>query len=173
MLISIGRRAETPPGLLDLLVSCHGRIRQFIEIARVIGAGAVAESSEIADGCERVARYFGVAFPLHIRDEEDSLLPRLRGTDQAVDLALEQMAREHQSHEAGIRGLLNACAELGQTPEDLALRGTLGRIASGLSSELEEHLLMEEATIFPAVTRVLSPATQEEIVRELRQRRAN
>jgi len=172
MLISIGRRAEAPLGLLDLLVSCHGRIRHFIQVARAIGAGALAEPVEIAEGCDRVARYFTVALPLHVRDEEESVLPRLRGTDEAVDAALDQMAREHQSHDAGIRGLINACADVSREPEDLALRATLGRIASGLYAELGDHLALEEATVFPAVT-LLTAASQAEILSELRLRRAN
>ncbi|HTJ81712.1 MAG TPA: hemerythrin domain-containing protein [Polyangiaceae bacterium] len=172
MLISIGKRQPQPESVVDLLVSCHGKIRHFIEIARVIGAGGVDEPDDISDGCVKVVRYFTLAFPLHVRDEEDSLVPRLVGLDPSLDQALERMRVDHRAHDAEVRGLVAACTDLARSPDDLELRATLGRLATRLSGELFEHLEMEEATLLPAVARWLGPAAESEVIRELRARRA-
>ena len=157
---------------VDLLVECHGRIRSFLAMAARLGAARNEPREAVADVARQVHRYFTVALPLHARDEEDSILPRLRGLDPAVDRELATMVREHAEHEEPLRALTGACAILTGEPERHGeLAETVTRRAAELSSHFAAHLPREEEVIFPAVRRLLSPAADAEIVREIRGRR--
>lgn len=61
--------------------------------------------------------------PLHVRDDEETLQPRLAGRAPEVDDALAEMRQEHAAHEAVLRRLLAivlAIAEEPSRPETLA-----------------------------------------------------
>jgi len=103
MLGKIGRSA-TPADAVALLLECHGRIRAFLAMARRVGEAI------------QVHRYFTLALPLHARDEEESILPRLRGRDPLLDLQLDVRVREHQEHQRPLGQLTEACAEIGADP---------------------------------------------------------
>lgn len=98
MLTRLGAPA-TPEDAVGLLLECHHRIRTFLALARRIAAAGPGDRGDVADSAARVTRYFTQALPLHARDEEESVLPRLRGRAADVDVALEVMAREHREHE--------------------------------------------------------------------------
>src|SRR5690349_2192994 len=88
---------EDPAGLLlrDLL-TCHGHIRSFSTVA-VRLAGAPAEHvRQIEEAARRLVDYFGRALPLHVADEDQSLLPRLLRvqTETHVRDAIERMTAE-------------------------------------------------------------------------------
>jgi hemerythrin-like domain-containing protein len=166
-------RVPVAPGdAVDLLVECHGRIRGFLALARRLGAPHAAEPVEIRDAARQVHRYFTLALPLHAKDEEESILPRLRGRDPAVDAELTTMVREHQDHEQPMGTLVAACEELANDP---GRRRELGPVAARAAEELErhftDHLAREETVIFPAMRRLLDRATDSAIVAEIRRRR--
>ncbi len=171
MLTMIGTVAA-PRDAVDLLLECHERIRTFLGMARRLASAGEARDDEIVEAAERVHRYFTQALPLHAEDEEESLLPRLRGSDAAVDVALEAMAREHGEHEAPLRVLAGACQALARDP---AVHGEIAPVIAAATGELERHfaahLRREEEIIFPAVRRLLDARADSEIVRELRARR--
>ena len=77
MLLTIGRRRQAVD-LPDLLLDCHERIRHFSTLA-VRLAREDASDDERRGVAAGVARYFEQALPLHVRDEDESILPRLRG----------------------------------------------------------------------------------------------
>jgi iron-sulfur cluster repair protein YtfE (RIC family) len=173
--------AAAPRDAVDLLLECHERIRTFLAMAgRLATAGAAdasappsaAGEAEVREAASRVARYFTQALPLHALDEEESLLPRLRGRDLAVDEALEAMAREHDEHEPPLRLLVRACERIAEDP---ALHREVAPVIAAAAEELERHfaihLRREEEIIFPAVRRLLDARADTEIVRELRARR--
>jgi iron-sulfur cluster repair protein YtfE (RIC family) len=159
----------TGEGLLDLLGACHARIRSHARLAFVLGARA---ELEVSSGAAQCLRYFREALPLHVRDEEESLVPRLAGREPAFDLALAQMHVEHREHEARLAELLALLERVQVAPHDLAVRRRLALIAGALETDLDAHLRNEEAVVFPAITQLLSGVQQREIVRELRTRRA-
>lgn len=174
MFISIGRntrRHEEAVDLVDLLLECHGRIRTFTGLAEALGRRSDAPASEIVEGCARCERYFTEALPLHVEDEERSVLPRLRGRDAELDRALEEMQHEHARHEASIAALLDASRALRERPEDRGRAEALAAAAVALGAELEAHLRHEEQLIFPAVRRFFSPADHLAAIGELRARR--
>ena len=171
MLTQIGKPAA-PAGTFDLLVECHERIRTFLALARRIAETRAPGSEEVRQAAVRVSRYFGHALPLHARDEEDSILPRLRGHDAALDAELEAMAREHAEHEPPLRALIQACDVLGREPGRHAeLAPAIGTATAELERHFAVHLRREEEVIFPALRRLLDAGADAEVVREIRARR--
>lgn len=171
MLTRLGRPAAAGDAV-DLLLECHGRIRHFLAMARRIGEAPVGDVAEVADAAGRVVRYFTQALPLHARDEEDSILPRLRGRDPALDRALADMAREHGEHEPPLAALVAACAAVARDPaRHAALAGDVLAPTAELERHFAGHLAREEEVVFPAMRRLLSPADDAAIVAEIRRRR--
>ena len=171
MLTVLGKRPATGDAV-DLLLECHDRIRSFLALARRVAGAGPAEREGIPEAAARVHRYFTQALPLHARDEEDSILPRLKGRDAAVDRELETMAREHAEHEPPMTRLVQACDAVAR---DVALHAALAPAIDAAARELEDHfaahLRREEEVIFPAMRRLLDPSDDAAIVRELRARR--
>jgi len=172
MAVQIGVRPGSA-GAVDLLLECHARIRHFISVARRLAAARGLPEAEVAEAAAGVRRYLAEALPLHAADEEESMAPRLRGRDPALDGALSVMRREHQSHGMRIEPVVALCAELAAAPgrlPDLAPR--LAEAAEQLERHFAPHLALEEETLFPALKRVLDPAGEARMVAEMRARRA-
>jgi hemerythrin-like domain-containing protein len=171
MLIRLGKAATTG-GAVELVLECHERIRHFCALARRIPGAALENPAAIAEAAERVRRYFVEALPLHARDEEESLLPRLRGREPALDAALAAMTREHGEHAAPLAAVVAACETLAREPGRLAeVAPALAEAARELEAHFVVHLAGEETEILPAMRRLLDAATDAEIVREIRARR--
>ncbi len=168
-LFSIGRRPQAE-GLVDLLLECHQRIRAFTALAAQVGRRGDLPDAEVIDACLRCERYFTEALPLHVRDEEESLLPRLRGRSPAVDEALAAMHRQHDEHLPLLAPLLAALREARGAPADTAPRARLAAAAAAAEAAFDEHLAIEERTLFPAA-RALPADQQAAVVAELRARR--
>jgi iron-sulfur cluster repair protein YtfE (RIC family) len=172
MLLEIGKGpAERPANLFDLLMECHGRIRQFAALAVHVGRHRDSPDDECVEACARVERYFTEALPLHVADEEESLLPRLRGQDADVDRALATMAEQHAHHEPMLAALLDASMGVRERPSDPERRAALYEAAVALEAELINHLQLEEQVVLPAIGQHLSADDQTQIVDELRARR--
>lgn len=169
MLVSIGRRSR-PAGVAGLLAECHERIRSFSHLATRLGQRDDLALERVREDSLRCARYFTEALPLHVADEEESLLPRLRGLSPELDAALSAMHREHLEHESGLAALVAALGALGLRPGDAAAKRALREIATEVEGALELHLQAEERHIFPLVSR-LTAADQDAIMAELRARR--
>jgi iron-sulfur cluster repair protein YtfE (RIC family) len=159
MLHSIGKKSA-PADLVDMLLECHGRIRKFSALAVAIAERTDLPRDELAEACGQVERYFTVALPLHVRDEEESVLPRLRGRSAEVDAALARMHDEHVEHGPALERMLAGL----KTPRELHAPAT------ALQAMFESHLRQEEQVLFPAI-RALPVAEQAAIVNELRARR--
>jgi hemerythrin-like domain-containing protein len=172
MLHAIGRKQRNSGDLVDMLVDCHVRIRTFSALAVAVSERADTPVVEVADVCTRVERYFADALPLHVRDEEESVLPRLRGRSPAVDAALARMHEQHEMHVDLLGRLLVSSAALRARPGDPDARSALHAVAHPLQSVFEPHLQAEEEIIFPAIRTLLSAEDQQAIIGELRARRA-
>ena len=173
MLGKIGM-SVAPQDAVDLLLECHDRIRHFLATAARLGAARHEAPEAIAEAALQVHRYFTRALPLHARDEEESILPRLRGRDPVVDLALETMARQHAEHEEPLRTLVLACEALASDPGCHQEAGpVVARAAAELDRHFADHLEREETIIFPAMRRLLSRDEDSAIVAEIRGRRTD
>ncbi len=150
MLVRLGQRAEGED-VVDLLVACHGRIRWFSRLAREL-AQADAAGDDVRETARQIHRYFAIAFPLHVADEEELVAPRLRANERE---AIATMCSEHAAHERHVARLVELCAEIEREPGVLAGRRTeLAGLADRLIGELEAHLVLEEQKIFPALRRL-------------------
>lgn len=165
------QRPTAPEDLVDLLSECHARIRHFITVAQELARRDDVPAHQVTQACADVTRYFDEALPLHVADEEQSIAPRIRGLSSEVGDALAAMSAQHEEHAVKLELLLRALSELGREPLSERARAELAAVAEPLREELEAHLALEERVLFPAIRRLVPPATQKLIIDELRQRR--
>jgi hemerythrin-like domain-containing protein len=169
--ISVSKSIEPTP--LDLLLACHERIRHFSAVARRIAESANAPLDQIADAAADVHRYFTVALPLHEADETVSVEPRLSAAVPgcAAALASEQMLVQHKEINMLLRQLLALWDALCREPEELpAFSPRLLELSAQFEKLWDAHLKLEEETVFPAINQLSAP-DQDEILREMRERR--
>lgn len=170
----IRTRTAPPPeqGLIALLLACHERIRRFTSMAAAIGAGQETSETDLRQACAACRRYFVEALPRHVEDEEHSLLPRLRGRDDALDQALARMHLQHGEHDPLVAELVDTLERVEADPTDHTARASVLRVAEALRADFEDHLDREETVIFPAIESLLTPADRADILAELRARRS-
>jgi hemerythrin-like domain-containing protein len=172
MLIKIGPSNESSD-IVELLVACHERIRFFIDLALRLGHTTDASPEDVREAAARVVRYFSESLPLHIADEEESILPRLVGREPMLDRTLETMCDEHDTHEPEVERLLEICRTLQNVPDQLPeVREDLLHIASRLAGDFKTHLAQEEAVVLPAIRTLLSDQDRQAMLQELRARRS-
>jgi hemerythrin-like domain-containing protein len=178
VVIGIGTRQRAGAGggqgdAVDALLECHERIRQMSGLAGAIAAAQDRPDAEVREAAGRVRRYFSGSLAQHVEDEEQSLLPRLRGRDASIDAALARMETEHGEHEALVARLVAACTELERDPAALpVLRAELAEVSARLAGDFASHLDSEEQIVFPAVRQLLSADERDQIRAEMRARRA-
>jgi hemerythrin-like domain-containing protein len=168
--LKIGQARRRGDDVVELLLECHDRIRNFTALARAIGERSDDTESDAVDACARVERYFCEALPLHEADEEQSVLPRLQGRSAEVEQALAAMQEQHGAHAVKVADLLAASTALRGSPSDGALRHDLAAAARELQRAFDAHLELEERVIFPALA-ALPPEVRAALVSELRARR--
>ncbi len=169
MLVQLGQRAQ-PTDVADLFLECHGRIRRFLGFAHVLARSNGQPDDDIRSTAEQIVRYFTIAFPLHVADENDSVFPRLAGRTDALDMALALLRDDHAEH-APIDHLVALCRLVAHDPRQLAaVADSLAETVEQLTVELEAHLSLEELVVFPAL-RELAAAEREAIRSEMKLRR--
>lgn len=176
-MITLGKKgpaaAAQERDVVDLLLDCHERIRSMTALARRLSEATASSDAEVADAADRVRRYFGIALALHARDEDESVVPRLRGKDPQLDRDLADMSREHAEHEEPVANLLAACEVLAEAPRRLPeVAAALGEAARELERHFEGHLEREERVIFPAIRAHVDRAELARMAEELRARRS-
>jgi hemerythrin-like domain-containing protein len=162
----------TPDEAIRLLLDCHEQTRECLSLARHIADAKTPDGEEVLEAAWRVRRFFDRVLPLHARDEEDSILPRLRGRDPALDEELDWVIRDHHGHGRTIAALVAACEEIARIPSKrAALARYVARAAAELESHFLEHLTREEEIVFPAMRRLLDASACAAIVAEFHWRR--
>lgn len=168
MLTTLGRRSHEAPTMRDMLVDCHARIRKFCALARRLSQGGPPE--QIRDAAAQLHRYFSLALPLHIRDEEESIRPRLeRLGDPTLSAALDDMMHEHVAADVALAELLDQWEAITREPSDARCFATYKPIV-WLDRHLLAHLRDEETRMFTALD-LLPPAQWDAIVAEMKSRR--
>ncbi|MCL2449920.1 MAG: hemerythrin domain-containing protein [Polyangiaceae bacterium] len=169
-------RQGEPTEPTEALAECHERIRHFSTVALRLARSSNASPRLIADSAAALRRYFVSALPLHERDEEDSVTPRLLEVrpGKAVEQALTRMAADHRAIDDVITALDRLWARVATHPTDLGnLSDELHTRALALASLFEGHLQVEEETIFPAVAELVPEASRKLMLREIRDRRGS
>lgn len=156
---------------VGLMLECHERIRAFSALAVEVARRADLPAGELVEACARCERYFTEALPRHVADEEESLLPRLRGHSAAVDEALAVMHAQHDEHRPLLADVLEALRDVRLSSGDAVVRARLAPLAERLRHDFDAHLGLEERVLFPAVTATWTSAQSARAVEELRARR--
>jgi iron-sulfur cluster repair protein YtfE (RIC family) len=158
---------------VDLLTGCHDRIRHFTGVAVKLAHAQGASAQEIVQAAAGVQRYYTVLLPLHEADEEETLRPRLDATgDERVGHALLAMSDQHMAIDELLERLLPLLTMLQNNPGTIHQVGAeMCLITKALDELFQAHLQLEEEVIFPAIRRALPASTQQEMLREMRERR--
>ena len=164
---------HSPEDALDLLVSCHNRIRHFTAAASKLAHAQGASHDEIRMTAAGVYRYFSVSLPLHEADEEETLRPRLDAIgDERVHHALLAMHDQHETIDELIERLLPLLLLAERNPGALdQAGGEMCSITKALEEIFRAHLQLEEEAIFPAIREHLSSDIRAAILAEMQQRR--
>jgi iron-sulfur cluster repair protein YtfE (RIC family) len=167
MLTPLGRRQPGQGDAVALLLACHERIRRFCALGQRVAQGG--PDAQIQEAAAQLVRYFAVALPLHIADEEHSVRPRLAAGGDALAAALDTMSREHVEIDALLGELLRRWREIERLPEPTACSATADG-ARLLTAHMEQHLAGEETIVFPAL-QLLPPTQLVALADEMRERR--
>ena len=181
MPVKLGVRADhsfdQPLGLLS---DCHRRIENFLEmLIRVLDQsnnGRAPLSDEQRRALEASLKYFAVAAPRHTQDEEQSLFPRMRASNDAqASQAFERLdALEHDHREADAAHA--AVDRIGRQWLDAAV------LAPAQSQEIREllhqlrdlyarHIEVEDKELFPLAARLLDEKQLQQVGSEMAERR--
>lgn len=167
--------SDEPHEPTDVLLQCHDRIRHFTTVALRFAHSSHASPRLVRDAASALRRYFGTAVPLHERDEEDSVTPRLLESRSGPRLEhlLARMEGDHRVIEETLGKLDELWARVMTQPSALATTGPpMHALARTLASLFESHLQLEEEQIFPAIA-LLPEATRRILLAELRDRRTS
>ena len=164
--------ADSTP--LEMLQSCHARIRHFVRLSRTLVEAADAPHYEIAEAAGALVRYFSHALPLHEADENETLFPLLHNASplgSPLREAAKAMVEQHQAIDELVPELLSLCDLIRRQPQYLpGLACRLQLVTAALDQIFASHLNMEETVIFPALQH-FTPAQIAKISREMQQRR--
>jgi hemerythrin-like domain-containing protein len=181
MPVTLGARPEhgfdQPLGLLS---DCHRRIESFlgmmIRVLEQSNGGRGPLTREARAAMEAALRYFDVAAPRHTQDEEQSLFPRLRASDDpdahAVLQRIESLEVDHRHAEAmheEVNRLCRKWLDAGSLEAEELRR--LGELLGGLRATYARHIALEDTELFPLAARVLDRRQLAEVGREMARRR--
>jgi len=179
MPIQIGHRPDhdfTEP--LGLLSDCHRRIEHFLGVLIAIDDDAAggALSEDYRSGLETAIRYFKIAAPKHTADEEVSLFPRLRNSGDAVAMealrVLEQLEADHnaaETHHAAVERLVHRW--LADDGLNATARTELHDHLRQLQNLYQQHIAIEDHSLFPAAELILTREQIHQVGREMAARR--
>jgi hemerythrin-like domain-containing protein len=176
MAIQIGAKPDSGfDDPIGMLIDCHRRIERFLHVLCVVAkhTGNRALADEEATAVQSALQYFRVGGLRHTADEEESLFPRLRASSTPDTLAelggLESDHRQANELHAMVDAAYSEWITAGHlSPEDeLRLRSATEQ----LKHLYEEHIQIEEKTVFPRATEMLDSQTIAAIGQEFHVRR--
>jgi hemerythrin-like domain-containing protein len=163
---------------IGLMMDCHRRIEHFLEALRRVverfGGGDL--DGEGRSALETSLNYFGQAVPRHTADEEQSLFPRVRRSDDPAACEamteLDRLEADHRLAESAHvridelgRRWLNA-GRLGES-DGARLRTLLDDLATAYA----DHIRLEDERVFVLGSGVLTAESLREVGEEMEQRR--
>jgi hypothetical protein len=159
MLTQLRLPGDSPPvngDAVESLEACHVRIRHFLDAALLLGGTVPTAPADLAASAASVERYFTVALPLHVEDEDLSLEALLLGrASPRLEAALHEVHRQHRAIEACLAVVAPTWRALAADPTARReLSPALREGAVALARLLDAHLALEEEVIFPAARRL-------------------
>lgn len=161
---------------IGMLMDCHRRIERFLHILYVVAdrASGRALTEEETAAVKAALQYFREGGKRHNADEEESLFPRLRA--ESATAQEEELARLENDHRSAdhlhreVEDLYSAWMAAGQLNPDDGAR--LRSAAEQLKRLYEDHIRVEETTVFPYAAQTLASGAIAAIGSEFRARRA-
>ncbi|MGH8575700.1 MAG: hemerythrin domain-containing protein [Gammaproteobacteria bacterium] len=146
---------------LAVLLAFHERF--LVEGHRLVTLAATLAQLDETGAAEalRLAEWYENAMPLHHRDEERALFPRIVNCSFLIDGMIERLALDHDEIEASWGEL----APLLHHPEEIANPKRLSQVAHPFEKRLREHIVRENEDFFPKLKGFLTRAQLEEIGR--------
>lgn len=179
MAIPLGtRHAHDFDQPLGLLSDCHRRIESFLAV--LLRVADQAEGGSLSppqrQALETALTYFRSAAPRHTEDEEHSLFPRLRQSDdprvRAALARIQALEADHRSADAAhqeIEALGQQWLDRNQLPSDATQR--LRQLLISLQDLYRRHIDIEDRDIFPLASRILSQDALAAVGQEMARRR--
>jgi hemerythrin-like domain-containing protein len=176
MAIQIGAKPDSGfDDPIGMLVDCHRRIEKFLGILGIVvdRARGRALSDEEIEAVQAALNYFRLGGQRHNADEEESLFPRMRSectAEESKELnALEGDHRRANELHGAVEALYTEWITRGRLNE--ADERRLSSSTLELRRLYEEHIQLEEQTVFPRAAAALSGEAIAAIGREFQARR--
>jgi iron-sulfur cluster repair protein YtfE (RIC family) len=146
---------------LKVLLAYHERF--LVEGQRLVAFAATLTQQGLDEAgaakALRLAEWYENAMPLHHRDEERALFPRIINRSFLIDGMIERLALDHDEIEA----LWGDLAPLLRHPEEIANPKRLSQFAHRYEKLLREHIVRENEDFFPKLEAFLASDRRREI----------
>ena len=146
---------------LKVLLAHHERF--LVEGQRLVAFAATLAQQGLdeAGAAEalRLAEWYENAMPLHHRDEERALFPRIVNRSFLIDGMIERLALDHDEIEASWGEL----APLLRHPEQIANPKRLSQVVHPFEKLLREHIVRENEDFFPNLETILASDRRRDI----------
>lgn len=160
---------EMLPGFDDpigLLRACHEKMLSHCELLAGLADGDSLDTAA-RETARNINRYFSHSAPLHHRDEEEDLFPRINRQSLRIAELVHTLKKEHEALDA----LWNSiAAELKQLPAD-GFSSTFKQTAKEYSTLCGQHIARENRELLPLVSNSLSHQVLLEIGESMAKRR--
>ena len=163
---------------IEMMKDCHRRIEHFLDVLKRVEAqfGESDLTDEARRALEASLNYFVNYAPRHTADEERSLFPRMRASEnaeaRAVMIELDRLEGDHRHGEAChavIDHLVRQWLETGRM--DKAQRKKLQATLDEVRAIYAAHIRLEEQRVFVDAYQLLTAEQMHEIGEEMKQRR--
>ena len=160
---------DTLPGFDDpigLLRACHEKMQAHCDLLT-----ALIDKEDLDDearaAARKVSRYFSQSAPLHHRDEEEDLFPRINRQSLKVAELVHALKKEHEQLDTLWN---NIAPELKKLPADGFSDG-FKQSAMEFSTLCREHIALENRELLPLASNSLSQQALAEIGESMAARR--
>jgi hemerythrin-like domain-containing protein len=157
----------------EMLAACHERVERLLQLLERLAAHlqASGNDAQARSAAQDVMRYFDIAGPAHHEDEERHVFPALAaGPDRALRALVQRLREEHVAMVSGWAAVRADLAALLEQPAALLAVDAPNRWAA-FAALYRQHIVAEEAEVYPAGQALLSPAGQAAMGQEMAQRR--
>jgi hemerythrin-like domain-containing protein len=157
---------------LDFLLAEHYRLRAALTQLDWLARG------NMGDGRKKLAnallRYFTEDYPLHVADEESSLIPLLRRrcADDTIFMAsLDTLAGEHREDVARVATVVAALCGLAEAAQRGGIPADFAAGARACTEALRRHIAWENAILMPIARTRLTAADLRRLTQTFASRR--
>ena len=161
--------SETLPGFDDpigLLRACHEKMQAHCELLATLLDKKTLDD-EAREAARNLARYFSQSAPLHHRDEEEDLFPRINRQSLKVAELVHGLKKEHETLDALWDSIV---PELKKLPAN-GFSEAFSQSALEFSTLCQEHIARESRELLPLASNSLSQQALAEIGESMAARR--